>query len=67
MHFRRAADLDYLAHGGRLDRRRARYERDLGASPRRLGRDRIAHAPARPVADEPHGIEILEGRPGRDE
>ncbi len=45
--------------------RRSCHERDRGAAARRFGGHRVAHATARPVADEAHGVEILERRPGR--
>jgi hypothetical protein len=45
----------------------AGHERDAGAAPQRFRRNRVAHPAARTVADETHGVDIFERRPGGDQ
>ena len=64
---RRCAPARPRATAGGSIARRPGDERHVGAAPRRLGGDRESHAPARPVADEAHRIDVFVGRPGGDQ
>ena len=67
VHLGRAPDAHHLDACGRVEARRARDEDDARAAARGLGGDRVPHLPARSVADVPHVVDVLVGRPGGDD
>ena len=62
VHLLGAAHAHELGAGWRRQRRGTRHQDHPRPAAHRLGRDRIAHLAARPVADVPHVIQVFVGR-----
>jgi hypothetical protein len=67
LHVGGALDVDHLHAGWRRQRDRAAHQRHLGPAPSRDARDRVAHLPARVVAEVANGIDRLARGTGRHE